>query len=115
METCQGPDCSKTFKPRLDHGHRQRYCSQTCFKAARAARAKGTPVKRTFAGVPHENSIGRKVMRGDRETLKKLGLTHKQAKEKYREWQRQGDGNYSTMERWYRSNVQDSGKGDGRW
>lgn len=72
----------------------------------------GKPEKngsRKWAG-PESGSVLQKIQTGDKEFLKTLGMTHKEAKEAYNEWLKGLRINSAAMERWYRGVASSMGK-----
>lgn len=59
---------------------------------------------------PERNSIEKMVQTGDKAFLKRMGWTHKEAKEKLKEWKKQVKFDSVAMERWYRYEVEGPNK-----
>lgn len=68
---------------------------------------KGGDKGRQFNNTVEIGSIKDLIAKGDKPTLKRLGLTHDQAKRALKEWEKQHEYDAQSMEKWYRYEVRD--------
>lgn len=106
--------CEECGSPLAADAHAsKRFCARTCqsqnYERRRTLRAK----KKSGGGFGLPNprfnidrgSIQALVNVGDKDLLKKLGMTKAEAKAKLYAWKYQAQGDAAAMERWYRSEV----------
>lgn len=65
----------------------------------------------------HRNSVAARINSGDKDFLKKLGLTKEEAKRRLRAYLKETAGDANAMERWYRGvgPNQQGDRGGAKW